>query len=125
LRWVNYQNDFESVYLKARTCVFVDSGREPTTLQRLIFDDATLCTTGFALLLQMLMEMSHDVVAYYVVLEPDPIQYFHRLFKKYPLVEIAYGDSPQEYLTLLNEDPGASSADAIGINSRESAIVVA
>jgi len=116
MRWIEKKADFERTFLEAKTCVFIDSGRYQTSLQRLIFDDAEICTTKFANLLQLLMEWSDDLAAAYVVLDPDPVHYFYRLFNRYPAIEIAHGDSARDYLQLLNADPGGSPADAVGTN---------
>jgi len=69
------------------------------------------------------MALSGDPNAAYVVLDPDPIQYFHRHFKKYPALEIANGDTADDYIHALNEDPGGSPADAVGTNCWEWVIV--
>lgn len=86
--WIEDKKLFEEVFLKARDCVFTDSGRNLTTLHKLIFDDAQLCTDEFVDLLQELMRRSGDSNCFYIVLDPDPVHYFHRLFDKYPAVEI-------------------------------------
>jgi hypothetical protein len=83
---------------------------------RLMFDDAEVCTFKFAHLLQKLMEYSGDSTAHYIILDPDPVHYFYRHFRKYPVLEISRGDSVEAYISSLNEDPGDSPADAIGIN---------
>jgi hypothetical protein len=116
MRWVVQESEFTEIFLRSRTCVYIDSGREPTPLIRLTFDDAGIRTEEFANLLQKLMECSRDPNAHYAVLEPDPVHYFYRQFKKYPVAEIAFNDSSDAYLSFLNEDPGGSPADAIGIN---------
>jgi hypothetical protein len=116
MRWIENKVEFDKLFLEARTCVYVDSARYQTTLHRLIFDDAEICTTKFAELLQRLMEWSDDQVARYIVLDPDPVHYFHRHFDKYPALEITRGDSAREYLAFLNADPGNSPADAVGTN---------
>ena len=116
MRWLKEEPVFRQVLTEAMKLVSVDSGREPTTLQRFAFDDAMLCTPDFVRLVQTLMGLSGDLIAYYLVLSPDPVHYFHRLFGKYPLLEIARDDSPDSYLAALNEDPGGSPADAIATN---------
>jgi hypothetical protein len=116
MRWVMEEAEFRKIFLEARTCVYIDSGRESSRLQRLIFDDAMTCTFAFAELLQNLMEWSGIETCNYVVLDPDPVHYFYRLFKKYPAFEVALGDSPQSYIQFLNQDPGGSPADAVGTN---------
>ena len=116
MRWVEDQAEFKKIFLEARTCVYIDSGRCVSSLRRLIFDDAMLCTDRFADMVQTLMAFSRESTSYYIVLDPDPVHYFHRHFRKYPVLEIAYGDSSDTYLKSLNEDPGGSPPDAIGTN---------
>ena len=116
MHWIEDKNRFEQVFLEARTCVYTDSCRLPTTLQKLTFDDAEICTPQFANLLQKLMEWSDDDYCSYVVLDPDPVYYFHRLFGKYPVVEIKRGTSSVTYLASLNEGPLESPGDAVGTN---------
>ena len=123
MRWILDKADFETVRLRARTGKYIDSGRKATSLQRWIFDDAYSCTHEGANLVQQLMALSGDPNAAYVVLDPDPIQYFHRHFKKYPALEIANGDTADDYIHALNEDPGGSPADAVGTNCWEWVIV--
>ena len=60
MRWLDQQDEFKDVSLMARTCVYIDSGREWTALQRYDFDDAGLLSREFADLLQKLMELSWD-----------------------------------------------------------------
>jgi hypothetical protein len=123
MRWVLEEEIFREIAAQAHKCVFIDSGRSSTQLRRFIFDDAELLSTEFATLIQNLLAASKDQQAYFLVLSPDPETYFYRHFKKYPLLEIARGDSPKEYIAAMNESPGTSSADALGINSFASVIV--
>jgi len=116
MRWITQEPEFRDIFLRAREGVYIDSGRIPTALSRLTFDDVEVRTLHFPNLLQKLMEWSGDSTAHYVVLDPDPVHYFHRHFNKYPVLEIAVGDSPEAYISSLNEDPGGSQADAVGIN---------
>jgi hypothetical protein len=76
-------------------------------------------------LLVLLMKRSSDRAVSYVVLQPDPVSYFHKFFGKYSALEILDGDSAEEYLAMLNEDPGDSPADAVGINFGVAVIVPA
>ncbi len=123
MRWVEDKNRFEQVFLEARTCVYTDSGRLPTILTKLVFDDAEICTPQFANLLQRLMEWSDDALCSYVVLDPDPVYYFHRQFGKYPIVEIERGIPATAYLSALNEGPSDSPVDAVGTNWSECVIL--
>jgi hypothetical protein len=117
------KNSFEKTLLEARTCVYIDSGRLPSSLRKLTFDDAEICTLQFADLLQHLLEWSDDESCFYTVLNPDPVYYFHRLFGKYPVVEIKRGIPSGTYLKDLNEGPPESPADAVGTIWSECVIV--
>ena len=117
--------DAARLLLDAATCRYIDSRRIGTSLVCLSFDDAATCTRGFAGLLQSLLSWSEDQEAYYMVLKPDPIWYFHKQFAKYPIVSIRQGDSTEVYLASLNEDPGGSPADAAGTNCYEWVILPA
>jgi hypothetical protein len=116
MKWVTSKEEFEKMFLIARTCVHVDSGRQTTTLHRLVFDDAQLVTIEFCQLVRNLMRWSNTKNSYYVVLDHDPIYYFHRAFGKYPMLEMSGTDSDEDYLIAMNEDPGGSPADAVGNN---------
>lgn len=105
MRWITQQPEFQDVFLRAREGVYIDSGRIPTQLRKLTFDDAEICTSEFANLLQKLMEYSGDPVAHYIILDPDPVHYFHRHFKKYPALEIERGDSAETYISFLKRRP--------------------
>ena len=129
MRWIEKEDEFHRIRLEAKRCVYVDSGREPTTLRRLTFDDAEICTKAFAQFLQHLMDRSGDTKAYYMVLDPDPVHYFNRLFKRYPLVEITHDDPVDTYIAVLNEPPNGNAADGnaaddIGTNWWRSVILV-
>ncbi len=67
-------------------------------------------------MLQKLMEWSGDPIAHYVVLDPDPVHYFHCHFNRYPVLEMAVGDTAENYIEFLNQDPGGSPTDAVGTN---------
>jgi hypothetical protein len=123
MRWVQEVSEFESIFRTARDCACMDSGRIPSTLAKFILDHVEICTQGFAGLLQRLMHWSADMRANYIVLSPDPISYFHRHFHKYPLLEFTPGEQTDAYLSSLQEDPGGSPADAVGINWWEIVIV--
>jgi hypothetical protein len=112
--WVREESTFRELFAEAQRLVFIDDGGESTTLKRLHFDDAELLTPAFLSLLKVLMELSGDSQVYYLVLSPDPVLYFS-YFHRHPLLEIAREDTLQDYLGFLNEDPGGSPADAIGI----------
>jgi hypothetical protein len=116
MRWIVSDEEFTSVFLEAQTCVFIDSHREQTLLVCLNFCDVEIFTKSFILDLHKMMMWSGDATAFFVVLRPDPVEFFHRHFNKYPAFEITSDDSGNDYLAALNEDPGGSPADAIGTN---------
>jgi hypothetical protein len=102
MEWLQDDEQFEKLFLECMTCVFIDNGQKPTSLVKLSFDDAGIGTRAFSSLVQKLMEWSGDQSCFYLVLRPDPVHYFHRLFGKYPAVEIKSGIAPEEYLAILN-----------------------
>jgi hypothetical protein len=123
MRWISEKTEFENVLKNAYTCVYIDSGREPTHLTKFIFDDSIIMTRAFRELLNRFMKLSNDDRVNYVVLRPDPVYYFCHFFHRYPCVEIKDDDPMEAYFQGLNEDPGNSPADAIGINWWETVIV--
>lgn len=114
MRRVESEAEFDKVLLDARTCEHIDSRRQPTSLKLLVFDDMALCSDHFLLALRDLMEWSGDVSTYFVVLRPDPLDNFRRLYGKYPVLEIARGDSTEAYLNALNEDVGDGQGFSLG-----------
>jgi hypothetical protein len=106
MRRVENEAEFKRILLDARTCEYIDSRREPTRLQVMVFDDAMLCTHYFLPALKSLMEWSADPAAYYLVLRPDPLDNFYRLYKKYPVLAISRDDPTEAYLGGLNQDVG-------------------
>lgn len=116
MRWIIDEKEFRSVFLDAQECIFIDSHRTPTSLICLNFQDLEIVTDFFVSLLHKLMDSGGDTNAFYIVLRPDPVHYFHRHFNKYPAFEITREDSEQTYLAALNADPGGSPTDAIITN---------
>lgn len=123
MRWINQESEFREILLRARTGVYLDSGRIPTPLRKLLFDDAEIRTLAFGNFLQELMELSADSKAHYIVLNPDPVYYFYDHFNKYPVLEIHSNDVSENYIDGLNQALDHSPADAIGINWWECVIV--
>jgi len=114
VRWILDEEEFDSIFLEAQECIFVDSRRVRTELKCLNFADLEICTSFFASLILKLMDWGGDETAYYVVLRPDPVLYFYKNFNRYPVLEIGKTDTAESYLAALNEDPGGSPSDAIG-----------
>ena len=125
MNWITNNGVAAQLLLEAATCKYIDSRRIVTSLVCLSFDDASTFTDEFAELLQSLLRWSDDQEAHYMVLKPDPIWYFHKHFSKYPIVLIRQGETTEDYLASLNEDPGSSRADAVGTNCYEWVILPA
>ena len=117
--WIEDEKVFSQIYERALGCPVIDSGRYSTSLKKLIFNDVDLLSNALPCLIQKLLEWSEDDGCEFVVLRPDPEYYFHRLFGKYPVIEIKRGMDVAEYLAALNEGPPESIADALGINYYE------
>jgi hypothetical protein len=66
---------------------------------------------------QRLTKRAGDESFTFVVLRPDPDNYYHAEFGKFPLVRFSNADPAQGYLDELHQDPGDSPADAIAYNS--------
>ena len=103
MRWITDEEEFDKIMLDARSCVYMDSGRVKTELQRLQFDHASLRTDQFSLLLRTLMEWSKLKTIYFTVLDPDPYDYFFHRFNMYPSFEIEDGDFPDPYIEALSK----------------------
>ncbi len=114
MSWVEDESTFRLAYQRALDCAATDSGRLPTSLRKLTYNDVDILSNAFAGLVQKLLEWSADDECAFVVLRPDPVYYFHHFFGKYPVVEIKRGMSAPDYLAILNEAPPESRADALG-----------
>jgi hypothetical protein len=95
MRWITEGIEFSALHsIATRLITKEDASIQSPTRKMLTFDDAAMCTPSFFNLLMDLMTITRDSEAYQVILDPDPVKYFHRLFGKYPAVEIALHDSP-------------------------------
>jgi hypothetical protein len=103
MRWITEEEEFKKLILDTRTCVYMDSGRTETKLQRLQFDDAFFRTPRFGLLLKTLMEWSGLEKIYFTVLDPDPYDYFYQRYGMYPSFELEKGDFPEKFIEALNK----------------------
>lgn len=103
MRWITDEEEFKKIMLDVYSCVYMDSGRVKTELQRLQFDDMSLCTHKFGFLLKTLMEWSGIEKIYFTVREPDPYTYFFQQYNIYPSFEIEIGDFSDRYIEALNK----------------------
>ncbi len=123
MHWVEDESMFAVAYQRALDCASTDSGRLPTSLKKLLFNDVDLCSRAFANFVQSLLTWSEDDACSFVVLRPDPEYYFHHFFKRYPVVEVERGMSADEFIAMLNEGPPESRPDALGIIYSEYVVV--
>jgi hypothetical protein len=115
MNWFEDEDSFRHAYQRALDCAATDSGRLPTSLQKLTFNDVDILSEVFADLIQKLLEWSGDNECVFVVLRPDPVYYFYHFFGKYPAVDIKRKMDSSDYLAVLNEWPPESRADALGM----------
>ena len=59
----------------------------------------------------------------YIVLRPDPVHYYFRHFRRFPVLVFGAEDTPGTYWDGLNADPGGSPADSVGSNWYECVIL--
>lgn len=89
-------------------------------LSRFVFlsSDDLFHTAGFFDRIKSFLARVGEQRCFLAVVEPDPVDYFFRHFGKYSVVEMSFADTDEDYLRIMQEDPGGSPADAIGYNSR-------
>ena len=116
MRWITDKAFFEEILTKAQACDTADASGKSDSMDLLRFESMELLTRAFFGLIQSLMVRSNDDTSYYLILDPDPIDYFAMTFAKYPLVELKIDDSADEYIAAFNADIGDSPANALGTN---------
>jgi len=104
----------DAVLNTAYTCVGVDSGRIRTGLTPLVFDELGVETAAFAKLILLLIGLSGEGEASYVVLRPDPVHYYSKVLGRYPSFTLAAEDTPEIYLEALGEKLNANEIDNVG-----------
>lgn len=62
---------------------------------------------------QRLTSMASAKMFWIAALRPDPLNYFYQHFKNFPVFGFDSNDRADEYITVVNRDPGGSPADAI------------
>lgn len=114
MRWISDEKEFHEIFLEARTCVFIDSGRYNTALTRLTFDEGHLLTNKFGNLLKDLMQETNESFSYFTVLEPEPKHYYHQHFGIYPCIEFDLDDFPDSFRKPLNQPHGNCPGNDLG-----------
>ncbi|WP_233518961.1 hypothetical protein [Paraburkholderia xenovorans] len=89
----------------------------------LYFDPIDIPTQKFFDLIQELLAFQSKTEFVTLILNPDPFDYFHHHFGKYPGFVHRSENSDDEFFHLMMEDPGGSPADALGVNHQHYAIM--
>ena len=50
-------------------------------------------------------------------IDPHPEAYFHRHFHKYPLIKFSIENTEDDFISMLDEDPGDSPADSVSVRT--------
>jgi hypothetical protein len=82
----------------------------------LYFDPFDIATPTFFELLQALLAAKGTTDLATVILKPDPFEYFHYHFGKYPGFIHGRDNTYVEFFDFMMQDPGDSPADALGVN---------
>jgi hypothetical protein len=82
-----------------------------------LFDFETIFSKDFFDVIKEILKEKANDCFYVIVAEPDPLNYFFKNFNKLPVISITSTMVFQEYVEILNSDPGGSPADALIFNS--------
>ncbi|MDI7046862.1 hypothetical protein QMN58_25470 [Escherichia coli] len=82
----------------------------------LYFDPIDIATQKFFDLIQTLLAFEGKSDFATLILKPDPLNYFHYHFGKYPGFVHGGEDTDEEFFHFMMQDPGNSPADALGVN---------
>jgi hypothetical protein len=80
----------------------------------LYFDPIDIATQKFFDLVQTLLAFEGRSDFATLILKPDPLNYFHHHFGKYPGFVHSRGNTDEEFFHFMMQDPGDSPADALG-----------
>lgn len=120
----NYITDFdqfEHLWTKARAGLqaLPDAIQEGAALY---FDSCDVSTLKYFRFIRALLEFNALDTFAVLVLRPDPVTYFHRLFGKYPAIILRPEHCETDFLASLHADPGGNLVDAIATNSERYAV---
>ncbi|MFM0645856.1 hypothetical protein PQR14_16145 [Paraburkholderia bryophila] len=82
----------------------------------LYFDPIDIATQKFFELIRTLLTFEGKTEFATVILKPDPFNYFHHHFGKYPGFIHGSENTDDEYFSFLMKNPGDNIADALGVN---------
>ncbi|MFL9899121.1 hypothetical protein PQR75_05835 [Paraburkholderia fungorum] len=108
---------FTLLWQRARECMKIAVATPASEL--LHFDSSNIGTERFRDLIRSIAAFNGTGEFAVIVLNPDPFNYFHFHFGKYPgfIVEAHHNDDA--FFEILMMDPGDSPADAIGFYSEQ------
>ena len=82
----------------------------------LYFDPIDIATQKFFDLIQTLLAFEGRSDFATLIVKPDPLNYFHYHFGKYPGFVHGRENTDEEFFHFMMQDPGDSPADALGVN---------
>ena len=82
-----------------------------------LIDFDYIYSSNFFNIAQKIMKNFNEEKFFLMVIDPDPEEYFYKNFGKFSLIEASDNDSSEDYLKILDADPGDSPADSILSNS--------
>ena len=83
----------------------------------LFFDFDIIYTKEFINSIIKLMNTTNDKKVNILILNPDPIDYYYKYFKKYPFSSFENHQNSEDYITFLNSEPQRESPDSLIYNS--------
>lgn len=103
--------DFESEQTKWQSVIYENTSFPDQVFKDLkgpflFFEFGLFFTNRFFECLKRFVKVTHEAAASFAVVDPDPVDYFYKEFKKYPVIRLSTDDSAQDYLRWLSEDPG-------------------
>lgn len=106
---------FTPLWMRAKACV--QSLALTPASELLHFDSSNIGTQVFQELIQDIANFNGTGEFAMIVLDPDPFDYFHFHFEKYPGFMLRTCHSIDDFADILMMDPGGSPADALGFHS--------
>ncbi|PEH80799.1 hypothetical protein [Burkholderia gladioli] len=85
----------------------------------LYFESSDLRTSIFFELIQHLLKIKGDSSFWTIILDPDPFNYFHENFKKFPGFVHNSHNTENDFFEILNRDPGGNPADSLADNGQQ------
>jgi hypothetical protein len=113
INFIQDRDVFMSLWTRANACV-ERLAATPTT-ELLHFDSSNINTLIFQRLIRKLANFNGTGEFALIVLDPDPFNYFHFHFGKYPGFIAGTYNNEDDMADILMMDPGDSPADALGV----------